>query len=196
MASGRRAGSECCTQAIQVDPQCLWLDGFDALGGGSPLFPVCSGMRPPAPCGGGALRQGGWAWAGGCPHPAQAPLTTGGESSHLCFASLWSGWLPPLVPATSVSGFGSLPSDVTFGDLVSSLCPFHMQPEPLGGDASAQATVEKLQEENRQLKQKVTHVSAYSVSSGARALVPGRGGPWGAWGWPPPSVHFVDAQAP
>ena len=48
---------------------------------------------------------------------------------------------------------------VTFGDTVSALCPFLMQPACADGDGSVHTVVEKLREENRLLKQKVTHVS-------------------------------------
>lgn len=58
-------------------------------------------------------------------------------------------WLPPFL----------LHMTVTCGDPLSSPCPFLMQPDCPGKDASVQVAVEKLQEENRLLQQKVTHVS-------------------------------------
>lgn len=58
-------------------------------------------------------------------------------------------WLPTLLLHTTV----------TFGDTVSALRSFLMQPACADGDGSVHAVVEKLREENRLLKQKVTHVS-------------------------------------
>ena len=49
-------------------------------------------------------------------------------------------------------------------DRVSSLCPFLMQSEHTDGHTSVQSVIEKLQEENRLLKQKVTHVSVFHIS--------------------------------
>lgn len=184
-----------------MDTSCLQHDGVDGLGRGSPLFLVCSGrgLLPPV-VEGVSGRMVGLSRMRAAPPPSRleaspstsALLLYGVDGCHPWYLQPQSlGWTPSPLAAHSV-----MMSRLVFGDRVSSLCSFQMQPEPLGGDASAQAAVEKLREENRLLKQKVAHVSACSVSSGERALVPGRGGPWGAWGSPPPSGHFVDTQGP
>lgn len=97
------------------------------------------------------------AWGGlgrGEDHPSptlgkgHAPPAAVRAAVTICTLSL-QVWLPTLLPHTTV----------TFGDTVSALRPFLMQPARADGDGSVHAVVAKLQEENRLLKQKVTHVS-------------------------------------
>lgn len=78
-----------------------------------------------------------------------------------------------------------------------SLCPFLMQPERTGGDTCVQDVIEKLQEENRLLRQKVTHVSICHISCKKNlplgtAEVFGLGGSCPPWcsGVVSPSGHF------
>lgn len=62
-------------------------------------------------------------------------------------------------------GLGLAPSPLLHvtARLVTSPLRVPVQPEQAGRDASVQAAVQKLQEENRLLKQKLTHVSAGCV---------------------------------
>lgn len=81
---------------------------------------------------------------------------------------------------------------VMFSDTGSSLCPFLLQPERTGGAASVQAVIEKLREENRLLRQKVTHVSTCLISFNRR----GGSYPLAAQGLCPPQATWADTKSP
>lgn len=143
----------------------------------------------------GAVSREGRLWPG--PRGLGRMRTGSPAPNCLCFASplndqplppapVTSAWLPPFL----------LHVTVTCGDPV--FCLFLMQPDCPGRDASVQVAVEKLQEENRLLKQKVTHVSVRHSSGKKppcelRVHAEGWAPPLGRFGrctWPPETRPF------